>query len=730
MTFGAGRFGVTPFGAGVATAAPANPTYTPSLPLRIIVCAGVVVGAKAWLQVKVYARYARTVPLKVSVTKPRYAPTAPLKITVFGRYAPAAPLAITVSVPVVAPAAGGSAYVWGARVLLAGVDVSARVTGQIVVEAEEGAARVAHVALAPAGVTVALSSLARAALIVELERFGSAGQRTGLYRLFTGIVDTPEYDPATRVLSLTASDARQAKVAAMTRAQIDVLTPDAVWSPHVFDRYALPEQYLADRLSTVAGAVDCDAWGALGYTPWSGVAVRSFGDDLILDGSLRPRLAAAASARRSRLALTYRRPQAVVRCIAFRYDAPELSVQFYQGIRALTRNAVEQALSGTGATIVGGINFTDYPLKAVIDGGKGVVQTPAADAKALCLAAGAWLNRRYSRWIDESWTVEVGTEGVRVDESRQVAVEWDATDNDTRVQRTGAVTAFETLQKAGPLPYIPPRAALGETIVDHVPDGQPDATAFATAYRAAVLAAGKAHAESLRGSTIGFSIALDPTVTLRNFVSVAASACSGAGKVVRVSHHLDIDAGSAISDVEIECVSASLPAVADPVRQAIPAAIKPGALTAEAWTWLGGMISSKVWDETTMFGFSTNVSPAVPGAPLYPEQFSVRVPGIEEAAQGTVTVPPTCSMRSGYNVIEALTSTDGFAVGVKIAGDGIPSGTKITALDTTARRATLSANCTATAVEREVRVETRQYINRLVVRYSPTITRNGPNVGA
>lgn len=733
MTFGIAPFGTAPFGSAGAGTGPVGPeVYTPApAPLRIIVCAGAVVAAAAPLRIKIFERYAPTVDLQIAVTPPRYQPSAPLRITVFEQYRPALPLAITVSAVLEAPQAGGDAYVWAARVTLGGVDVSARLTGEIQIDAEEGAARVAHFRLAPSGAQISLASLARQPVVIEQVRFDASGARIGLYRLFTGVVDTPEYSADTHVLTLTCSDSRQAKIAAMTRDQLDALTPGAVWSPFVFDRYALAEQYLADRLSTLAGAVDGDAWGALGFTAWSGAVTRQFGDDEILDGSAQPRLVGAASARRTRLTLTYRRQQAVVRGIAFWYQAPSLSMQFNLGTRPLSRNAVEQALQGSGASVVGGINWTPYPVGASVENIGAIFSTPA-EAASLCLGATAWLNRRYSRAIDEVWTVDIGSEGTRTDESRVVAVEWDATESNTRHAPANAVTAFTTLQNDTPIPHIPARTIVGETHVDYVPPGQPTDADFAVAGQVGIRAAARAVAETLRGSTIGFSVALAPTITLRMFVGVNAAAVSGSGKVVRVAHRLNIEAGSAITDVEVECVSVSLPAVPELQRAEIPAEIKGGALAAKAETWFGGMVNSRPWDETVMFGYSGNVSSllTVSGAPIYPEQFSVMVPGIEERATGLVTVPPTCTMRAGQTVIEALTSTDGFAYDVAISGAGIPANTKIVSFDATARTATLSKACTATAVEREVRVATRQYIPRIRVSYAPTITRNGPFVGA
>ena len=81
-----------------------------------------------------------------------------------------------------------------------------------------------------------------------------------------------------------------------------------------------------------------------------------------------------------------------------------LVTQFYLGIRALTRSAVEQALGGTGATVASPIAFAEYPARATIENVGGIV---TVDAQALCLGASCVLNRRYTRWIDETFVVEI-----------------------------------------------------------------------------------------------------------------------------------------------------------------------------------------------------------------------------------------------------------------------------------------------------------------------------------
>lgn len=724
MTFGTGLFGE-----GLYGRAPAEDSGPVELfvPLQIAVVAGAVVAIRVPLEIRVWSEVALSVPLTIDVRRPAVAIVVPLEIRVLAPVAIVVPLAIVVSAPVVAPVVGEAAIIWRARVVMGGVDVTDRLTGRISVEAEENAARVAHFGIVPAGVDVELSSVARQAVTISFERYDAAGVRTGLWRLFTGLVDGPEYDSASGVLTLTCSDARQAKIAAMTRAQIDALVPGGLWSPHIFDRESTSEQYLADRLGTTAGVVDGDAYGALAFTPWSGSATRTVTEAEILDESLVPVLAGAASARRSRLTVTYRRPQAVVRGIMFQYQSPPLVDQFYLGLRALTRSAVEGALSGCGATVVSPISWMDYPARAQIERVGAIVTT---DAQALCLGASCWLNRRYSRWIDETWLVSIGQEGVATDEARGVSVEWDPSDSDHRRLPANAVTAFAVAKRDGPVPYIAPMFGMGERHVDYVPADQPDGAAFAVAFKAAVLTSARQVAESLRGSVIRFAVVLDPEMTLRRFLDVDTSAVVGGGKVVRVEHVLDIDDGTAITEVEVECVSVSLPPVPSPVRPSVPAKIKAGSLVAKAQTWIGGLLSSPPWNDATMFGYSTNVAAPAVGANLYPDQMSLEVPGIEEAAQGAVAAPPLCSMQAGSGVITALTSMDGFAQGVAITGAGIPAGTVIDAVNASARTVTLSNAATSTGVEREVRVETRQYITRARVSYHPTIVRNGPTVGA
>ncbi len=140
--------------------------------------------------------------------------------------------------------------IWDVVVSVDGADVSDRLTGRLRIEAEEGAARIAEFTLLPTGGQLALTDWVGAPAVIDVIQDGSA------HRLFTGLVDHPRYDPATRQVTLICTDARQEKLDALDAASIEALTPGALWSPDVFDGDADGLRRAEDRLSTLPAVLD------------------------------------------------------------------------------------------------------------------------------------------------------------------------------------------------------------------------------------------------------------------------------------------------------------------------------------------------------------------------------------------------------------------------------------------------------------------------------------------
>lgn len=218
-----------------------------------------------------------TAPISITVTHNSGTATAPIKINVRQSGTASAPLRISV-VDSLQTAS------WSATVSLAGTDVSARLTGQINVDAEEGAARVASFALLPAAGAINPVAWTGSAVTIDLLRV--IGGVSVPSRLFTGKVDLASYEPQTRLVSFTCTDDIQHRVAALTVAQVDALTGglySRAAQGEIDDRW----DYAQARMESRQASLDAGPHGNLRVTDWAGLTTwRTFTTADVTDASL------------------------------------------------------------------------------------------------------------------------------------------------------------------------------------------------------------------------------------------------------------------------------------------------------------------------------------------------------------------------------------------------------------------------------------------------------------
>jgi hypothetical protein len=148
-----------------------------------------------------------------------------------------------------APSPTAASQTWTVAVTLGGVPIS-HITGTIEVEAEEGAARIARVSV--------LGPPDRDVVGAEVRIEVSAASGSG--RIFTGVLNEPEYDPNTRLTTYHCTDRLKETLNAATQAQIAAAIP-AYWSADLFDATASGWQHAQDRLSTIAASYELDGAG-------------------------------------------------------------------------------------------------------------------------------------------------------------------------------------------------------------------------------------------------------------------------------------------------------------------------------------------------------------------------------------------------------------------------------------------------------------------------------------
>lgn len=175
-----------------------------------------------------------------------------------------------VAVPVIpaVPIAQGLAFRWRLRVLVGGVDMSARLTGSVAVDRERGAAGVASFVLQLAAGPVLPSEWV--GRTVEVYYLSTAQGVTTESRRYTGRIVKTEWSSQLRQLACQCGDQLQQRVEALEVAQIDALTPEAFWSTDVFDAVAGRSRwdYAQERLSSIPASLDCATDGTLRLSSW------------------------------------------------------------------------------------------------------------------------------------------------------------------------------------------------------------------------------------------------------------------------------------------------------------------------------------------------------------------------------------------------------------------------------------------------------------------------------
>lgn len=589
-----------------------------------------------------YADGEPELPLGLAVVAASGQPELPLALIAYAEGQPELPLALTVhaggisSVP--APVPGYGAGLWRARVLLDGVDVSARLTGTITVEAEESAARVAEFTLLPTG--GALNPWTYVAADVEIEHQWDGGPWLPLFR---GVVETPEYNPVERTLAMRCTDDRQGVLNRLTRGQIDALIAAGRWSAAVFDEADAGLAYAENRISTTPAALELDRNRVPRVTPWAAKAQadHEYTAAQIFDGSLSLDLAGRSQIHnKSDLSFQYRYPRLKRRAWQFRWDHPDntLNLILANAPTFPTRDMVLGAINGTG-WIPRVISIRELPpaqwYQPIL--GQWAYWGIDEDVRAnLVWGVSAVLDNRYAQGVTETWKAtvtapdsiaqlgEIGDEA-----SANLSVEFD----------TAAWEADEEAEPVVPEPANAMASLTGETSQDmttQAEDGRPVAeAAFETLVARAQTAILAAH----RATRVAAAVPLDALLSLTDTVRVATSVLTAKGKVVRVHHRMDIDAGTADTEfaIAISAVNASgLASTTPPAPPAAPAkpeslSAQPGKLIDGATTVLhdgNGQLTEAV-RATVKTGFIGNAESALAaGATAATPEFRVTVPEI------------------------------------------------------------------------------------------------------
>lgn len=460
--------------------------------------------------------------------------------------------------PVTYPGTGSTstAGIWLPVVTINSVDVTAKILGDITIEAEEGSARIASLVLRPApGDSFALADWIGKPITIDIADYAT-GSAASIRRLFTGLIDTPALNLDARTISLACTDNLQNSIEAMTTAAIDAAIPSGYGSPVIFDAAARGWARSQDRLATVPACLDLSPTAALRLTNWAPKVTADlvFTADHVLENST-----SVALASRSQLinqvdidfAYRFPRVKAEGHNVSFSY-VNETSIATYVSADGwfLQRASVEAAIKNAGGTIES-ISYTALPGSAI---GPWV---PGPYDIELCMGFSAVVSFDYGQMIEEQFAITVSTPG----SITTVGTVKDRLSG-ALVGQYPPLLAAETSMTLykNDIIGVPPQdtatPSAGFTTAANVTLTPDTNRAAANAAMQALISVAKVRIwGSHRGNSVSASVALNPDIDLDKTIEVNVTGVHAKGKCRAVKHHLSPDTAIATSDFELAICS-------------------------------------------------------------------------------------------------------------------------------------------------------------------------------
>lgn len=496
-------------------------------------------------------------------------------------------LVISVVPPAIAIGAASAADgTWAVAVTLGGADVTNSVIGEIVVEGEEGAARIADFTIRPdPGTEIYLPGWTGRPVRISIADMSTGTPRYAM-PLFSGIVDLPSLDLDAGTIALRCTDDLQGKVAGMTRVEIEAAI-GGHWSAAVFDAAAGGWAYAQDRLSTVPASFDLDVYGAARLTPWqakSGADIL-FDSDSIEDGSLSVELSNRASLVNTvEIDFGYRIPRLKAEAHRLSLDIVGLTgfSDFVQEGRVyLSRSAIESAIAEAGGKILT-IDYTalpDVPTPILLLDGSTTMWLPSPSDASLCLGFDAAVTFSYSQTIDEQHSITVSNAASvaaigRIRQSMSGAMEGKYPDRETWETQT-ALYQVAGIKASAPFDIVTPVA--GHLVEQDGTLTQDTNRAAANAAMEALVATAKVKIwQAHRGNRVSWTETINPAIDLDKTLEVVHRGVHAKGKCRAFKHRLNPETARAVTEVSIAICAVSGVGVSHPETPTVaPAGTEP-----------------------------------------------------------------------------------------------------------------------------------------------------------
>jgi len=542
--------------------------------------------------------------------------------------------------------------IWKAVIVLNGVDMSSRQTGLIEIEIEEDAARIANFQLLPFSGGIDPYDWIGVSVTIDYLTYDSTGAEQSNHRVFTGVVDEPIYNPATRFTSFECTDGQQEFFEQKTKAQIDDVT-GGYHSDVVFGETEDLWEYARQRLSTQPASFDFDAYRVGRLTDWQSKAVADLNFDAsnIIHESLGLKLISRRDVVNTvNIKLGYRFGRKWQREIGGSWHYPRPFYQYLSDQTTLPNRGMILGALDSGWDIKS-IFFTKLPPSGQFTNTEGSQTTWSITDELrdyLVFGVGFTLAKKWLQDVTEDYQIQVTADAsiakhgvIKADEfyalDEEVEEEFEKVSEPATLSSSSSTdSSIETGKSFG---YTEPDlggVAVGDydTIIDPA-----DRASFDNAVQTAIAEARTHILKTHRANTVVIQDLLSPTADTDKTASVSTSEVTAKGKIKRVSHRLDTESGEALSTIELSLYQPNSPgqvddAIAVPEQANTTPSIDTTGISLS--THIGGRTTKKYSEDWTGYIGNWTSARTFPSE-WYPNEFRVDIPAIEDDARDAQT---------------------------------------------------------------------------------------------
>ena len=527
------------------------------------------------------------------------------------------------------PIVPGLAFRWKVRVTVAGVDMSARLTGQIEVDRERGAAGVASFTLnMPPGQVLPMDWVGRE---VKIDYITTAGGVTAERRRYTGRVITTDWSPLTRQLTCQCGDQLQQRIEKLAVADVDALIPSA-WSADVFEAAEGRSRwdYAQERLGTVQASLDSSAEGDLRLSTWYATANENFafGRGTTIYNTVKLSYADLTSLSNTvEIEAQYRFNRLHQLNETFFWVHPDTGGSGGMGGFCRWRPdsselpdvaMVKESASSAGLSITAEPAYARVPLSTPDPCGNG--QPWVNNYADLLLGVTFTGGRRWTQAVTETYTLTVVAENSVAQAGEVIQRESVSIDYTNDLADNWESTAFG-------IDATPPTlgSETGHTDQRDEPQRQAALNCLLNQAKTTII---EAHSGTVISWDVPTSMVLD--VDLPHTLLLDDQGIKARARCSRVLDTFDLAAGTAITTLAITVMRGG-GVMSDPLLPPAPSAV-PQAETGDPVnlpTQLGGKSSSPDYDEE-LDGFSGNYDNADPTYPVFDRRFQITASEIAE----------------------------------------------------------------------------------------------------